>query len=1609
MREIAIGSTPVWMPAGRSFMSHVGLIPCADDWMFEIEPNIPEAKIWSVNPQQVVAYYTSQYNKSVVVDWSEQIPGIVVNGVNVQMKNFYANCVNGLPTVNVLFDLNEPVCTDEVLQEWDAWCLDDIAIHMRVMLKDIALIAQMGMIDVSMFSTGPLVSEICNVLNGIWEYLSLLNVESEVVRRVYGVISFLLHLAAGGMNEVNYIHHLLDLFVLCGWETTTVAILVQKVLGMQGSLLRSQNPQVVAQMTGDYSPIVSLIFCIMSMLYFKVLPNQNDSKSFMRSFGDFGNAARAVTGCDGAIKVCVKAFKCAYEWFEEKITGVTSGMKELLNVDESLSPWISRVYELYDEFKSTGHVLDETKRALCQELLEKGRKFKRDLSMLKLPPTLWNTFLEVFMKAEKMDAYRAQSEFLDSPRVPPLVIWLYGETSVGKSTLVNFLCVDLLTKSGQCTDPDKVFKHIFCRNVETDFWDGYNPNHKVVIYDDFSAKIPGNDKCSQVGEIIQCSNIMPFPLHVAELEEKKSARFRSELVFITSNLADPDLREMNNPEAVLRRRDFVVRVKAKPEFVKMSHKYGTGRVPSAILDKEKIRRVFGTEKLLHTDIYLFQLENNMNHDPMSAWISYEELCEILLDAYVQNVRQGTRYIDEMKVRARENILAQMGEYERVSCERQLIVRFQSPFTRIQALGFLSQVDALLDEDGETSNSTKLRRMKGILMSSLAMTDGLPSDVLNLECVKCQAASFVTRSWHKLKQWYNNETCPHQTIGTCDDLINGVKSYANKTLSFVKRNATSIVVGAVVGSLSVWMLTRSDKKELEVTPVERIVEAQSMYERDGPRMTKVISKRFKTRSRRLNAEYGKNIEDALSKLLKKNQFLVTCERTNKSVNALFLVGKTCLLPLHFLEHLENGEKVVFSNKEVGIFAEMFDENNVCAMEETDIAVYSIASRLLPSRPDVRMLFVLESELTKTRRGEFVLQHLGINTTRIQARGLALEEIFDPEDQPLTYHVPGGAKDIKLVKGHVYFATTREGQCGSPVICANEGINGCIVGIHVAGTAGGTNDMGFSALVTREVVYELCNITSELEAPDVTIPLSEVCTPRCQMGEVPYEHIGVLNQSWMMTGMVKTMLRESPIHDMVTVHKTAPARLKPLMVNGKRISPMVEGLTGAFDENTPMDNSLLTECTRCVAEMIATHIKDEDLSMLTESEAINGIPGMEFIDALNMGSSPGFPLSKLSPGSGKRHLFEGELPNAQVGNGLLRTELNKIDSALDKRRIPEVYFVCTLKDERRSLEKVAAGKTRVFAASNVAHVIRFRQYFLRFAAAFMKHRRQLEHAIGIDVYSLEWEMLLSSMRIHGSKWMALDFKSFDKTISSQMMWSVFSVVRQVYEILGLECSYKMEALFACVAEPRYIIYNDVWQMNRTHPSGEPMTAILNSILVSVLYRYCFTQVARREDPLMASPEQMKRCVSLCSYGDDNIATVHPKVSWFNQLSLAEEMARIGMKMTPAQKNAVMGIYEDQGNVTFLQRKWQWSEKHGVHVPLRDVDDIVEMVNWVRTGNDPVEQVCLNVDDALYELHFHGVQVYNYWRNKFDVALSIVGIKHMALSYAEQLRVWNVRYRV
>jgi hypothetical protein len=38
-----------------------------------------------------------------------------------------------------------------------------------------------------------------------------------------------------------------------------------------------------------------------------------------------------------------------------------------------------------------------------------------------------------------------------------------------------------------------------------------------------------------------------------------------------------------------------------------------------------------------------------------------------------------------------------------------------------------------------------------------------------------------------------------------------------------------------------------------------------------------------------------------------------------------------------------------------------------------------------------------------------------------------------------------------------------------------------------------------------------------------------------------------------------------------------------------------------------------------------------------------------------------------------------------------------------------------------------------------------------------------------------------------------------------------------------------------------------------------------------------------------------------------------------------------------------------------------------------------------------------------------VYNMWRGKFETALNLMDIKHVTLSYGEQLRLWNERYRV
>ena len=96
--------------------------------------------------------------------------------------------------------------------------------------------------------------------------------------------------------------------------------------------------------------------------------------------------------------------------------------------------------------------------------------------------------------------------------------------------------------------------------------------------------------------------------------------------------------------------------------------------------------------------------------------------------------------------------------------------------------------------------------------------------------------------------------------------------------------------------------------------------------------------------------------------------------------------------------------------------------------------------------------------------------------------------------------------------------------------------------------------------------------------------------------------------------------------------------------------------------------------------------------------------------------------------------------------------------------QTLWIDTLKDERRPLEKVRIGKTRVFSAGPMDFVILFRKYFLGFNAHCMANMITNEMAVGINVYSPRWHVLAKNLQKKGPHVVAGDFSNFDGSLNN-----------------------------------------------------------------------------------------------------------------------------------------------------------------------------------------------------------------------------------------------------
>lgn len=599
-----------------------------------------------------------------------------------------------------------------------------------------------------------------------------------------------------------------------------------------------------------------------------------------------------------------------------------------------------------------------------------------------------------------------------------------------------------------------------------------------------------------------------------------------------------------------------------------------------------------------------------------------------------------------------------------------------------------------------------------------------------------------------------------------------------------------------------------------------------------------------------------------------------------------------------------------------------------------------------------------------------------------------------------------------RGCEYTAMTEDGDCGSVIIAINSSLRRKILGIHNAGLG----NVGYGMIVTIEKIEKALSAIPQGEcktldwSPDKRIkdfPSITYEGGRDSRGNMclfaslneplgpNFFHMGELEQAPGDVG--KSKLKKSPIADQVQSDpsgwksKKRPAILRPRTYIGSdgqqfHVDPLVKGLQKCAGPDMPIDRRKVDEC---LAHIFHRFLDDYDgkkstrQRVYTIEEAIKGDVSDPRFASLNRKSSTGwYPqrdpwiIRKNKPRGFKgKQYFLGANQDYLILPEVFE-DCARIVRKIRKGKRPTVFFVDTLKDELRPNEKtdpLAPEKisTRVFSASPMDFSIVFRQYFGGFIAHVAAGHIDNGIGVGMDVHS-EWLKLTERLRSKGPHVVAGDYSNYDGSLLASIISMVVDKINAWYND-GPENAMIRRALWLEVFNGVHVCRGHLYAWGHSQPSGNPMTAVLNSILNLVFCMLAWMDVMKGT-PIPPTLRSYDEHVADIVYGDDNNLNVSDvALQYYNQDTITKSMAKIGLTYTSEDKTISEVPYKKLSESTFLKRHFVSGDQVDVCGRL-SLDTILEMVLWVRDGVDAERNFRQTLFFSLMELSYWGEEVYN-----------------------------------
>jgi len=397
------------------------------------------------------------------------------------------------------------------------------------------------------------------------------------------------------------------------------------------------------------------------------------------------------------------------------------------------------------------------------------------------------------------------------------------------------------------------------------------------------------------------------------------------------------------------------------------------------------------------------------------------------------------------------------------------------------------------------------------------------------------------------------------------------------------------------------------------------------------------------------------------------------------------------------------------------------------------------------------------------------------------------------------------------------------------------------------------------------------------------------------------------------------------------------------------------------------------------------------VLDMATIINGWDNDKFVNRMPQNTSVGFPLSgPLSKVCTLVNPTEGHSCNYVIDDDILGEFQTSEARLLAGHRINAVYRA-SLKDEPRPLNST---KARVFQAAPVVLKMLLRKYFLPLVAQLSMYPLISECAVGINALSEEWDEMHHHICKYGpDRIVAGDYSAYDQRMSPSLTGAAFDILIR----FGEACGYTrddlaiMRSLATEVVYPLVAYDGTLIKLMGSNPSGHNLTVYVNSIANSLISRCALFS-------MYPGVNRFKDAVSMMTYGDDDIGSVHSFYVDFNNISKSNYITSIGMKYTPPSKSGEHVDFMSILEVDFLKRKSVYCSEKGRYMGALEEASVFKSLHCRMKSTEVSDSqwagsVC---DAALREAFPRGKDYYDDMQRK----LTIVADRHDFLHHCANL---------